>query len=694
MSSTKVLARSFAGGEITPEMYGRLDNTKFQTGLALARNGIILPHGPFTKRGGTAYVRSAALHDLDALDLPTVRLIPFAFSATQTMVLEFGFEYIRFHTNGATLMDGGLPYEVATPYGALQVFDLKFTQSADVLTLTHPDYEPHELRRVSEIVWTFDPVFFGTPIGPLLLAAGVAGPGGGTPKAYYYKVTSVTSDGVEESLPVGPVTATLDLSVAGNTINLGWGADPLLVSPSYRVYKAPLNGGRLMGFVGETQSLAFSDDNILPDYSRTPPGYSLDLSTPTDTAPIAVTYFEQRRVFGGSTSGPQRIVMTRTATEVNLAVSSPSADEDAIDITIKAQQQNAIQHLTVLGDLLAFTVGGVWKVSSTTQGALLPSTVSAKPQTYYGANHVAPQLTGSNCLYVEANGRSVRDISYSNDAQSYTSDDRSIMAPHLFEGYTIVDSAFSRSPDKVFWCVRSDGVLLSMTFVPEHQVFAWARHETDGTVESICVVAEDNTDVLYLVVKRTLDEEPTRVIERMAPRNFVDQDDAFFVDCGATYSGAAATTIFGLTWLEGKDVSVLADGAVVSGLTVTSGAITLPTAASKVHVGLPFTTDMQLLPLAVDGVAAAGQGSSKALSYAYVRVNRTGLLKMGPGEELLVEVPARQGEPYDSPPSLRSDQIDVLLSPDWSKDAQLYLRSDTPTPLTVTAVALKVSLGG
>lgn len=145
MASTKTLTRSFAGGEITPEMYGRLDNVKFQTGLALGLNGIVLPHGPFTKRPGFALVRAAG----DSTR--KVRLIPFAFSATQTMVLEFGHLYVRFHTLGATVLDTGVPYQIASPYTEADLFDIRFTQSADVVTLAHPGYAVRELRRLGAI---------------------------------------------------------------------------------------------------------------------------------------------------------------------------------------------------------------------------------------------------------------------------------------------------------------------------------------------------------------------------------------------------------------------------------------------------------------------------------------------------------------------------------------------------------------
>lgn len=685
MPSTKTLTRSFAGGEITPEMYGRLDNVKFQTGLALGLNGIVLPHGPFTKRPGFAFVRAAG----DSTR--KVRLIPFAFSATQTMVLEFGHQYLRFHTQGATLLSAGVPYQISTPYNDTDLFSIRFTQSADVITLACPGYAVRELRRLAPTNWTLTaPTLGSSPAAPTAPAAAAGGPGGGTAKNYFYKVTAVTEDGYEESLPTASVTAAMDLSVAGNAITVSWTAPVGLTNPSYRVYKTVGTTGRLYGFMGETTGVNFVDDNIQPDYSRNPPTAVIRLDT-AGNYPSAVTYHEQRRVFGGTANNPQAIYMTRTATESNMAITTPQSSEDAISFTIKAQQQNAIKHLAPLNDLLAFAVNGVWRISSDS-GTLLPDTVRPKVQTTYGSSDVTPALTGNSCLYVETNGRKVRDVSYSWDAQAYTSDDRSIMAPHLFQGYTIVDAAFAKSPDQVYWAVRSDGSILALTYVPEHQVFGWTQHSTQGTFESVCTVTENNEDVLYAVVLRTLNGTATRCIERMASRWSATQADQFYVDCGATYSGAATSTITGLTWLEGKTVNALYDGAVALGLTVSGGSITLPVAASKVTVGLPYNADMQLLPISVDGAPAGGQGTQKAVSYAYLRVYKTGQFSVGPSFTELREVPLRTNEPYDSPPRLANDTVDVLIDPVISDDAQLCVRSDSPTGMTISSVAMKVTI--
>jgi len=714
-------------------MYGRLDNVKFQTGVALAYNAMVLPHGPLTKRPGFKFVNYAGS------SAAAVRIIPFAFSATQTMVVELGAGYARFHTLGATLLvgtpaayngataytpgdlvssggfnyvchtasTGNVPtnplfwylqtsiyYEIPTPWSAADLFALKYTQSADVLTVAHNGYAVREIRREGAAKWALtQPV-----IGASVAAPGVptivvtAGVGTAYNKNAFYKVTAVSADGLEESLSAGASLAALnDLSLSGSKNTVSWVASSI-TTPSYRLYKAQNNVGRLYGFVGETTDLTLIDDNIQPDYSYNPPASTVRLDT-AGNYPAAVSYVEQRRAFAGTLNNPQGAYLTRTGTENNMSVSNPAGSEDAISFTIKAQQQNAIRHLVPLTDLLALTVGGAWRIFSDT-GPILPHTLTTKAQTYYGANDVTPALTGHTCLYIESSNRRVRDIGYSWEAQAFTSDDRSIMAPHLFLKHAIVDMAYTKSPDQLLWCVRSDGAMLNMAYVPEHQVFGWSQHHTDGQFESVCVVKEDNEDVLYAVVRRVLALGNVRCIERHETRRFAVQADAFYVDCGLTYSGVLATAITGLDHLNGINVVALADGAVVRGLTVSGGSITLPAAASVVHVGMAYTADIQMLPLSIDSLEAGGQGTVRSVDYAYIRVNDSGPFLVGPAFDDLTDVPIRTNEPYGSPPGLQSRLIDILINPAPDIDSQLCIRSEDPTPLTVASITLKLSTGG
>lgn len=749
MTSTKVPRRSFAGGEITPEMHGRLDNLKNQTGLALCRNAIVLPHGPASKRPGFAFTNAAKDSTL------AVRILPFAFSATQSMVLEFGHGYIRFHTDGGTLLEaagaiaaivannvqqnahgyavgdwvfiggrffridavpginnytvvdpisgaaatpvgstGARVYTIASPYSASDLFLLKFSQDADVLTISHFGYQTRELRRLSAVSWTLTAPTLGssTPTPTGVSATATAGTGTAYNKDFFYKVTTVV-DGTEESLPTPAATCTNDLTLPGSRNAVAWSAPGGVTSPTYRVYKATNTSGRLFGYVGETSDLSFVDDNIIPDYSRVPPNAVIRLDT-AGNFPATVVYHDQRRVFAGPSNDPQGIYFTRVGTESNLTVSYPSQPNDAVSVRLKAQQQNAIRHLVPLDDLIALTASGIWRVFSLDDAALAPDTVAARPQSFDGASEVRPLLTGSAVVFVENTGKRVRDIAYSTEQRGYVTDDRSIFAPHLFNDYTLVDAAFQRNPDKIAWFVRSDGVLLSLTYMPEQQVYAWAQHQTDGFFESVCVVPEDNTDVLYAVVRRTRGAFSYRAIERMALRQFATLGDAFFLDSGFTYDGAATTTISNLWPLEGLTVVALADGGVYRNLTVTGGQITFPVAVSKVHVGRAFTMDLQTLPLAVEAAAAAGQGTIKSISYAYLLVNRTGVLKAGPDEDNLRDIQMRTNEPYDSPPNLKSEELDILLDPDWTRAGQMWVRSEDPVPCTLSALTMQVHLAG
>jgi len=107
------------------------------------------------------------------------------------------------------------------------------------------------------------------------------------------------------------------------------------------------------------------------------------------------------------------------------------------------------------------------------------------------------------------------------------------MSSHLFYRYQLIDWAFQTVPFSTAWVVRDDGALLGLTYMPEQDVIAWHRHDTDGLFESVACISEGDEDVLYCVVKRG----SKRFIERMHTRYFATIRDAYFMDSGLTYDG-------------------------------------------------------------------------------------------------------------------------------------------------------------
>lgn len=410
--------------------------------------------------------------------------------------------------------------------------------------------------------------------------------------------------------------------------------------------------------------------------------------------PSTVTYIEQRRCFAATDSEPQKLWATRSATEGNLSQSVPVRDDDAIIINIKASQQNRIRHLVALNDLIALTAGSEVRVYAANSDALTPASATPKPQSYVGASNVQPALAENSILYAQAMGGHIREFVYAGsgiDGALYQSNDISILAPHLVDGFEIVDLAFSRtSACPVLWAVRSDGVMLGMTYVPGQNVRAWHRHSTSGYFESVCCVAEGGEDVLYAVIRRTLRGQSVRNVERLHTRQFTAAADAFHVDCGLTYRGAPATAITGLAHLEGEQVTAVADGAVWAGLLVTAGAITIPAAASVVHVGIPYTCTAETLPLSwqADGF---GQGTLKNVSGAHFRVKSSGAYWVGPTGGTLYEVPRRTNENYGDAPRIKTGWDHTTVAPMWQDDGGITIEHRYPLPLTVLSICLDVT---
>lgn len=675
----RTLTRSFANGVLSPEMFGRVDMAQFQTGLAQSQNFVTLPHGPSTNRPGFEFVREVKDSS------KRTRLIPFTYNSDQTFAIEMGAGYFRFFTDAAVVLNGASPYEVANSYTEGHLFGVRYVQSGDIVSQTHTLYPPSELRRYGATNWTFGAITFGATISPPTGVTATATTGSGT-TTHQYVVTSVASGSLEESIASSSASCTNDLTTTPNKNTITWSAVSGAVR--YNVYKYS-NG--LYGYIGQSGSTSFEDNYITPDISQTPANQDNPFSG-AGNYPAAVSYFEQRRGFGGTINLPQNLWLTRSATESNLNYSIPVRDDDRIAIRVAAREASAIKHIVPLANLLLLTASGEWRVTALNSDAITPSSISVRPQAYIGAADATPVVVNNVVLYASRNGR-VRELRYDWQANGYITQDRSLLATHFFDYLEIVDMAFTRAPTQILWCVSSNGKLLGMTYQPEQQVWAWHEHVTDGYFESITTVNENNEDMLYAVIRREIDGQTKRYIERMRSRHFETPADAFFVDSGATYDGEETSTITGLDWLEGKTVNILADGAVHRPLVVTDGEIPLDQPASKVQVGLPIVAQMQTLPLSFEATMALGQGRVKNVNKVYMRVLNSSGVWAGPSLDMLTQYKQRTTEPMGSPPDLKTDEIEIDVQPDWGNSAQIYVQQTDPLPLTILNMTLEVSVG-
>ena len=689
---------AFAGGELSPALWARVDTKNYALGLKTALNLTIQAHGGASNRAGLEF-----LGEVKASANPT-RLIPFQFNEAQAYVIEFGTGYLRFWRNGGLILaSGGGVYEVAAPYASADLDELVFAQEADVMYIVHPRYPVKKLARYADANWTLtEPSFTPAMVAPTgvtaTVQAGTSGKTGYIAHTYRYKVAAVSAATGEESLPSVEASCVNDLSIDGGINRVAWPA--VAGASKYVVYKFS-NGS--FGYIGSTTELLIDDENITAD-TADGPQIGRNPFSGAGNYPRAVTFIQQRLALASTDNEPQAVYLSQTANYENFGYASPAKDSDAITFRMRARQVNIVRSmLAARYGLLLMTSSAEWVVTGgQASDAITPSSIVIANQGYRGAAQVQPINVGEIVLFAQRSGGVVRDFSYSYGDDAWVGKDLTIMSRHLFENRSIKAWAYAQAPSSIVWVVLDDGSLVSLTYMKEHEVWAWTRHESGaGAVfEDVTCIAENGEDVPYFVVRRTINGQTKRYIERLHSRAFDHVEDAFFVDCGLTYVGAPVSHLTGLSHLEGCEVVALADGNVVRGLTVQGGAVNLPVAAAKIHIGLPYAAVLRTLDLDLGAVNELGsvQGRFKSISKVVLRVEKTRGIFVGPRDEgrdsdKIVEFKQRSTEAWNAAIGLYTGDIDMTPPPDWNRAGGMFVKQFDPLPMSILAIMPEVTLG-
>jgi hypothetical protein len=672
---------SFTGGEIAPELHARVDLQRYGNSLKLAKNFNIKPQGGIISRPGMEHVYDAgAVSRLIPFEFNTEQAYVLAFTNLEMRVIKDnavvlegdkaitgittggvvtiathlyvnGQEvYIkdtgtsldnRFWTissvttntfatggDGTGWVSGGTAARVfvmVTTYVEADLFRLKYTQSADVLTITHPSYAVRNITRSAHDNWTIAVVAFQSnmtaPSNVQTASVGSQDADSSTDaQTFRYVVTSVNEDDGDESGPSDTVTTRFSVT---RTATLGISISWVDVGASYyNVYKENAPNSDVFGFIGEAEyeGRTFTITNItaaanpvftmsatLTDVKQDmtirmtgitghalytayndkfweidpdPSGATFTLRNPTTTAtastfsgggtmtllpqfhdfilgpdmsrtppiqnnpfgalnkyPVTTSYYQQRLVFAGANLYPQTTWMTRSSDFNNMDYSRPLRADDSITVALASQQVNEIRHIVPMTDLMILTSGGEWAMKGDDTGVIKPTNVRAVRQGSRGSSHVRPLEIGGSVLFVQNYFSRVRDLAYSFEADKAVSSDLSLLAEHLFREKEIVDWCYQEEPSSIVWAVRDDGVLLSMTYIKEQQVSGWSQHETNGLVKAVTSIPEGGSTAVYLCVQRTVNGVSSYFWERLRPRNWANDREAFCVDAGLTYRG-------------------------------------------------------------------------------------------------------------------------------------------------------------
>lgn len=829
---------SFSGGEIMPRLHARTDLARYQTGLRTCRNFLPTKHGAALNRPGTTFVAAVKTA------AKRVRLLPFVYSRTQSYVLEFGDQYLRFHSNAAPVVSGGVPYELVTPYLEAQLAGLDIAQVGDVLTITHPSHAPRQLTRSGHTSWALAVVDFSdTPTAPVIYDV-VGGTGDATHPAreLEWVATAVRADG-RESLPSAPMPGWL-LYPFGVVC---WPDRPATVYItaqsgvlSFNVYKGR---NRVYGYVGTVDSanevsyggatrVYFKDDGLVRNEASGPPqrrapfrqtawatgayygrdervtnagntylcivaGKANSAGGPTGTGvnivdsvggvatdndaahwqylqagtadplyPAVCGYYQQRSLWGLR----ETVWTSQTGNLRSLDTGDPPQADDAITFGLAAAEREELRAIVGQRTLYLLTNASVWQVTGGDDVPLTPGNLDVRRRYARGAAAVRPLVVDDAVLYVVAQGCGLRELR--EQAGGLTNADLSVLAQHLVVGHALTELAWAAEPWALAWAIRDDGLLLSLTYEPGHDVWGWARHDSeDGAAgfESVCVVPEGGEDVPYFAIRRTVGGSTVRYVERLASRVLTDVRNAVFSDStlsfdgrnsgattltvsGASYAAEALVTVTasvgsfatgdvgdhvvlgpdtsapvrlrvtayqsstavsaevlepvpaayqatattawawardtfsGLGHLEGKVVTVNADGSAEGTYTVSGGSITIATPAVIARVGLPIVADLETLDVDV-----GDKLRQKLVTHAAFEVE--GAQQLWAGQTLTALTRAKTRLPAWGPPDAVTETVEVAIATSWNQGARVALRLTDPLPLAVLSILREVRGG-
>ena len=288
-------------------------------------------------------------------------------------------------------------------------------------------------------------------------------------------------------------------------------------------------------------------DNVADNDLRPPLiDYSLFFSKEGEY-PSVTGFYQQRRIFGATKNNPDRMYYSKVGDYLFFKKDTIlQNDDDPIVTTLSSGEVNNIRHLVGLNNLLIFTDSAQWQVRPAVGSGLSAKTIEQRPQARVGSSHITPVIFDDVVVYVREGGQSIIGLGYNVDREGYVPSDLSLLSNHMFEATPVVVMAGMYVPRKQLFCVLADGNVACLTFIPDQKVIAWTRWYTDGEFESIAVarpsIGSVSDDEAYFVVRRVINGQVVRYVERTDSRQFEDVEDCYFVDAGLTYDNPIEIT--------------------------------------------------------------------------------------------------------------------------------------------------------
>lgn len=559
-----------------------LETAKTVTGVTKANPGVVTSVGHGFSTGDEIYFSGiGGMTELNGQFFLVVKINNDTFSLTDIDGVAVNTSaFTAFSSNGSAAR----VYEIDTPYLEQHLSELKMIQSADLGYIVHPGYEPRKIVRLDHASWTLS-TYHRTVLAKAITGITKASPGVITATAHGLangdRVIIRGIAGMEELndniylvVYIGADTFSLT-TVAGAAVNTtAYGtydaggevakiisatrtaitgitkANPGVVSSTAH---GLITGDKILifGAVGMTEvneqwywvkRLTADTFSLLNEFGQDVDTSAFTTWTSGGTVakaqgrfvvqgefPGAVGFYGGRLYLGGSDEEPDIMHGSRGANPTtgasrfdDFTVGTNAADSVQYQITSQNGTADKIRWFSGTPSFLIIgTFGGVYKANGGSDNAVItPSAISVVPLSSCGTANINPLFVGGHTVYVEVGARTLRSFEYDLIENSYFASDKNLLADEITYG-GLTQIAFTQGRPEIIWGVRSDGKLLSCTFLSREDVAGWARHFVGGNGKVLSAAADyrpNNFDRLMVCVERVINGVTRRNLE------YSDQD--------------------------------------------------------------------------------------------------------------------------------------------------------------------------
>lgn len=422
-------------------------------------------------------------------------------------------------------------YKIDTPWTSSEIADLQYAQSADVMYIVHKDHEPIKLTRTDHDNWTLVEASFTD--GPFL-------------------DENTTSTTLALSATTGSVTVTAS---AATGINDGDGFKSTDVGRQIRFHDGTDWTWLTITAYSSSTSVTALIEGADPAVSTATAKWRLGYWSDTTGFPRAVTFHEQRLMFGGSSSYPQTLWGSQSGDLENFSPDN-SDNADTVDddsglvFTIAATEANVIHWLASRTKLFLGTSGRIFAAeASSLNEAITPSNITIRPAVKTGAKQALPINAQNATVFIHYFEKKLMELGFSFEEDSFVTADLTLLSEHI-TSTGIKELTLQEEPDNIIWAVTNDGSLLGLTYLRQQKVVGWHKHVIGGTdvvVESVASIPGATQDELWMVVSRTVNGSTVRYVEFLSETFDGTKADMWFVDSSLSYTSSTTSTITGIT---------------------------------------------------------------------------------------------------------------------------------------------------